>query len=234
MLPNLERLSLQPRGAAQTGDFCTLTDDQVTYMEENQIVETMSQHTPPAGRAKCAPGAVFRVAKKKGADPNVLDDYYYLDAASAWQLARTNPVDPFRRFWWYEDWAELRRRYEPQMPIPYWAHTLPALHSDEAWLAKKHQNKDDCRVINGELVFYEGPRDQKRKVRKEFPSGHVKLYEGSKGEERVVQVTFPDKQVAFYEGPRGEEHMVRFKYTDGHERLFTGPKGQERPGKRLP
>ena len=46
-------------------------------------------------------------------------------------------------------------------------------------------------------------------------------YEGPKDEERLVRGEYPDGQVEYYEGPKGAEHVVRKEYADG--RVETAP-----------
>ena len=82
---------------------------------------------------------------------------------------------------------------------------------------------------NGQVGYYEGPRDKRRLVRLEANNA-VYYYAGPRDEERLVRiVAVAGKVVEHYEGPPGEESRVRIvKLADKRIEHYQGPRGEER------
>jgi hypothetical protein len=81
---------------------------------------------------------------------------------------------------------------------------------------------------DGEKKFFEGEKDDERLVRVEQPYGEKKFFEGEKDAERLVRVKVEDLGEKFYEGEKGAEHFVRIEFVDGDKHFFDGEKGAER------
>jgi len=121
-LPNLAGLGLQGHGGAPTAEFFSLDEDQQKQLKKAGDVEMFSQETPAVHN-----GGTFRVAKTRGARPDVMTDYDWYDARMLWQWAQTHELDPLRKPWWYEDWLALYDVYAEGPGVPDWVNGLRQL-----------------------------------------------------------------------------------------------------------
>ena len=122
LLPNLAGLDLRAHGAAPTAEFYSLDVWKQQQLVRAGEVEMFSQETPAVHN-----GGTFRVAKTRGARPNVMTDYDWYDGRQLWQWAQTHELDPLRRPWWYEDWLALYDVYAEVPGVPNWVNALPQL-----------------------------------------------------------------------------------------------------------
>lgn len=121
-LPNLAGLDLKAHEGAPTAEFFSLDEDQQLTLVAAADVEMFSQETPAVHN-----GGTFRVAKTRGARPDVMTDYDWYDGRMLWQWAQTHELDPLRKPWWYEDWLALRDMHAVVPGVPDWVNGLPQL-----------------------------------------------------------------------------------------------------------
>jgi len=211
------------RGAASTGEFVELEEDEVEDLNgrgDPITFEPFSKKCDKDGDKDevdpCEPAFRVWIADelgKKGKKSKV-----YL-ARSFWRWIgveghRTDPIT--RQPVWRQDWFELRDKYAPDMKAPLWVHYLPVREEPLPPYYKKDTDpgivtyyaKDDDRTLRIDTAW---------STERTTPSNPLYMYnefEGAKGKEaRRKLVTFSDdgsvSQVRHFEGERGKEYMVK-------------------------
>ena len=246
MLPNLAGLGLQAHQSAPTAEPYILNNDEVLALSGVGTVEIFSQDTPVAGEE------TFRIAKRRNARPDVMDDYDWFEPVQLWQWAKTHDLDPLRKPWWHEDWIALRNKHGPGFQAPAWVNTLPRLVSEYGPYNPRLEWPTYQGVVTWERRISRDPgwailSDGAMRYRVYDVNADVDFYEGVRGQEHRVRAWFEvTGRVEFYEGPAGQESLVRIQYPDpihwslvGYDEndehpfiayieFFEGPAGQER------
>jgi len=234
MLPNLGTLALAPRRACtRTGEHYKLKKEEEAELEAQKAVEIYSQDTPKATDNK-----MFRIAKKKGLNNDLAEDYDWFSAYDPergpvlWEYARTHRTDPLGKPWWYEDWIDLRSEYasaqERAAPIPAWVEALERLGTEDIYAYDADGRRRLVRVESkAQISWFTGPPGEERLERITYSDGRIAYYEGPKDQERLVKGTFPNGDVQYYEGPPNEARLVRLELPNGDVKFYEGPRGEE-------
>ena len=204
------------RAVAPTGVFHALNiHEQREANEDGGDIFTGEELPRYAGSHR--PDATFRIRYGQPRADGTYG-YTYYDAAGLWRWARSSRRDPKNNPWFYEDWMQLRNRYEPDFQIPNWVDALPRLGSEG-------QVYETRRLPMGGLAYYDTTYEPERHIKTEFVN-HTYYYRHlpETGIDVLDRIVYEDEFVPVGSQPAelpGSTQYFRMRYGDPQLERWT-------------